>query len=342
MIGARFIIRRLKSFEFGFFAMFVCHAESERVILRYADYAEVEIYLFGALLNRYAVREEDGGWFDCVKGYVSPDAARNGITDGFYGAKLSPFPCRLKNGRYGFCGRDYYVGKHLSGNHALHGLLYDADFGLRDCGCDDGRAWARLVFDYDGNIPGYPFAYRLCVRYVLDADGLEVTTTVENTGGSAMPVADGWHPYFTLGGCVDDWTLRVGSRRRLVFDDSLLPTGGYEDDARFLQPCCLKGIGLDNSFLLDGGAGEVCVLQNGRRRLAVYALCNYPVLQLYIPPGRDAVAVENLSGAPDCFNNGIGLLVLAPQERRDFSARYCLDGGGGRNNFQANRNQLLL
>ncbi|MDO4878778.1 MAG: aldose 1-epimerase [Neisseria sp.] len=301
--------------------MFTCHTESERVILRCGQ-AEAEIYLFGALLNRYAVREE-GRWFNCVRGYSTPSAARASITNGFYGAKLSPFPCRLKNGRYRFNGQNHHIAKHQTGGHALHGLLYDAPFGL--CGSGGGgQAWAELAYDYDGTTPGYPFPYRITVRYTLGSDGLTVHTAVQNTGSTPMPLADGWHPYFTLGGSADEWELHINSRIRLTFDQELLPTGGREPDTRFWQPRPLAGISLDNSFLLNEIPGTACILKNGRRRLTIKALHNYPVLQIYIPPERDSVAVENLSGAPDCFNNGLGLLVLAQGEEQVFSACYSL------------------
>jgi aldose 1-epimerase len=45
-------------------------------------------------------------------------------------------------------------------------------------------------------------------------------------------------------------------------------------------------------------------------------------LQLYIPPSRRSIAIETLSGAPDAFNNGIGLILLDPGTSRQFSVTY--------------------
>ena len=39
----------------------------------------------------------------------------------------------------------------------------------------------------------------------------------------------------------------------------------------------------------------------------------------------ETIALENLSGAPDCFNNGIGLTILPPGGEKRFTARYRLD-----------------
>ncbi|MGL6269156.1 MAG: hypothetical protein ACRC2O_14590, partial [Chitinophagaceae bacterium] len=49
---------------------------------------------------------------------------------------------------------------------------------------------------------------------------------------------------------------------------------------------------------------------------------SYPYLQLYTPPHRNSIAIENLSAAPDAFNNGMGLVTLEPDHTRTFSTRY--------------------
>jgi aldose 1-epimerase len=50
-------------------------------------------------------------------------------------------------------------------------------------------------------------------------------------------------------------------------------------------------------------------------------------LQIYTPATRDSIAVENLSGAPDCFNNGMGLLLLQPGHSQIFTVRYLVNVG---------------
>jgi Galactose mutarotase and related enzymes len=49
---------------------------------------------------------------------------------------------------------------------------------------------------------------------------------------------------------------------------------------------------------------------------------NYPYLQVYTPPHRQSIAIENLSAAPDVFNNRMGLIELEPGERIGFSCSY--------------------
>jgi aldose 1-epimerase len=45
-------------------------------------------------------------------------------------------------------------------------------------------------------------------------------------------------------------------------------------------------------------------------------------LQIFTPDSRQSIAIENLSGAPDCFNNGMGLVLLAPNSSKTFSVIY--------------------
>jgi aldose 1-epimerase len=45
-------------------------------------------------------------------------------------------------------------------------------------------------------------------------------------------------------------------------------------------------------------------------------------LQIYTPEDRKSIAIENLSSAPDAFNNGMGLLVLEPGETKMFTTTY--------------------
>ena len=130
-----------------------------------------------------------------------------------------------------------------------------------------------LAYVYPADQNGFPFPYRLTVRYTLSSDGLTVSTTAENTGTAPMPLADGWHPYFTLGGTADDWTLQIDGGTQLEFDADLLPTGARLADNRFAEAASLRGIGLDNSFELNGNGSTrpACTLRHGARRLDIFA-----------------------------------------------------------------------
>ena len=81
----------------------------------------------------------------------------------------------------------------------------------------------------------------------------------------------------------------------------------------------------DNCFTLKMDiAGPACVItdETQKLQLEIYPESSYPYLQMYTPPHRKSIAVENLSAAPDAFNNGMGLIVLQPATTAQFATTY--------------------
>ena len=301
--------------------MFTLKTDNDRLLLASPD-LRAEIYLYGGLLNRYEIRRPDGTWFNIVKAYDTPQHARESLTEWFRSGKLSPYACRLRHGKYSFDGKAYQCGKFKLAEHAAHGLMYDREFALVNSHADGQSAEVEIRADYAQDDSGYPFPFSLTVRYRLSADGLSIRSTVRNQGATAMPLADGWHPYFTLGGKTDDWSLEIDSSKRLGFDADLVPDGSMIDDTRFQTTSSLAGIELDNSFVLARSKPAACTLSGNGLTLSIYPDASYPYLQIFTPSTRDTIAIENLSGAPDCFNNGLGLIKLNAGEEAVFETRY--------------------
>jgi aldose 1-epimerase len=59
--------------------------------------------------------------------------------------------------------------------------------------------------------------------------------------------------------------------------------------------------------------------------LHIYPERAYPYLQVYTPPHRKSIAIENLSSAPDAFNNKMGLIALGPEDSQAFQTRYRIE-----------------
>lgn len=302
--------------------MFTIQVNTQSIVLQ-SEIHQVEVFPFGAILNRFAVRK-NGEWRNVVSAFDDENQARKDITNGFHSAKLSPFVCRLNHSCYSFENKEYLCEKHVLNGHAIHGLMYDVQFKLQNYGVDKNSACIELSTQYSQENSGFPFEYQLFVKYVLDKMGLQIHTTVKNVGNCAMPIADGWHPYFSLGGRVDDWTLQINAQQMLEFDKNLLPTGNMLPEHRFQIAESLHNVVLDNSFILNNQSDVSCILQNKDFILKIWAQQNYPYLQIYIPPERDCIAIENLSGAPDCFNNGLGLIILQANESKELITRYEL------------------
>lgn len=302
--------------------------DSGHTVITLTDQAtgtEAEIYTFGGLLNAFRVPRKQQ-LENVIDGFRSVADAKENITNGFKSAKLSPFVCRMKQGKYRFEEKDHAVQKHFLAGHAIHGLLYDAVFKIASTGSDLNGTNVTLEHNYEATDPGYPYAYKIRINWILEADNrLTATTTISHTNQKAIPLADGWHPYFTLGGSVDEWKLQFDSNSQLEYDADLLPTGKKITDDRFINGTSLRGIELDNSFELPSDlANPKCVLQNDTFRLTIEPDKSYSILQVYIPPHRKSIAIENLSGAPDNFNNGMGLIFLPPGEEKIFSTSYTL------------------
>lgn len=290
------------------------------------NHTVAEIYSFGALLNGFRARTFSGD-INIIDGYSSPADAREHITKAFKSAKLSPFVCRMQKGEYSYNDASYKIQKFYLGDEAIHGLVFNFPFSIMRCGSNEQSAFVCLRCDYSNVNEGYPFPFTMEVTYTLHPDSLlTVETAVKNTGTSSMPLNDGWHPYFTFGCPVDDLQVYFNTETMLEFDNRLLPTGAYVPYDKFRSTKIFGETALDNCFVLRDFSSPACTLtdMHSRVRLTIRAITGYPYLQVYTPPHRRSIAIENLSSAPDSFNNHIGLIIVKPGEEATFATSYQL------------------
>ena len=285
----------------------------------------------GATLHAFRVRQKEGELFNVIDNYQNLDELNREMRRSFKGPKLSPFPCRIADGKYEYKETTYQFGDIFSDGTAIHGLLYDKVFTIVEEQAGDTSASLALEYWYKKENTGYPFDYNCLVRYTLHPDNLlEAVTTVTNLDKQTIPIADGWHPYFQLGGSVNDWLLQFHASAIVEFSDKLIPTGRLIQYDTFDNPRLLGDTTLDNCFVLKPGiVSPACTLANPANGLQISFFPDegYPYLQLYTPPARTSIAVENLSGAPDTFNNKMGLVLLEPGHSQIFTARYKVSIG---------------
>jgi aldose 1-epimerase len=281
----------------------------------------------GGLLHGFSIRLGDGS-LNVVDHYRSSKEAVEKIDKTFKSARLSPFTCRVADGKYIFKGKTYQFNKKFTDGSAIHGLLYNKPFHITSSSADTDSAFLTLQYDYQKDDPGYPFQYRCEITYVLSADNLlEIRTKISNLSDGPIPIADGWHPYFILGGKLDDWLMHFNAKARVRFDDKLIPTGELEAYEEFKEPRRIGPAFLDNCFVLDISSGlPACELFNPENKLKIsfYPENSYPYLQIYTPDDRRSIAIENMSAAPDCFNNNMGLLLLEAGNSQSFTVFYQL------------------
>ncbi len=248
------------------------------------------------------------------------------LSNSYKSAKLSPFACRIPEGKYSFQGKDYEFARKFKDGSAIHGLLFDQPFKQKEAVQKDQYASVSFYHAYRKNDPGFPFDYDCTITYTLH-EGHQVTieTNIQNTGSETMPLVDGWHPYFSTGNKVDECYLMFAADQIVEFDKKLIPTGKLLPYNTFLKERKVENVELDNSFVLARTSVQPkCTFTDQAKKieLQVYPSESYPIIQLYIPPDRKSIAIESLSGAPDAFNNGIGLILLKPQEEKVFSVTY--------------------
>ncbi len=189
---------------------------------------------------------------------------------------MAPWAGRIRRGHFTFEGVERRLPVTMP-PHAIHGVVYD-------------RPWTTVAADeiaieLDER---WPFRGRVSQRFELDAHGLAVTMTLD--AAEPMPVAMGWHPWFSrvleAGAPPVRLTFEAGSM--LVRDEEGMPNGervpptpGPWDDAftDIVAPPVLEWPGM--------------------LRLSLTSTCDWWVV--YSDP-EHAICVEPQSGPPDAAN----------------------------------------
>jgi aldose 1-epimerase len=229
----------------------------------------------------------------------------------------------LAEGRYRFEGVDYQVAiTEPDKGNAIHGLLR-------------WRCWE--VVRQESNrvtmgirlypLAGYPFLLDVMVDYVLDNEGLTVTTTAVNRGEQTCPYGCGQHPYLSPGGgLIDDAVLCFAAGTRIVTDPHRqLPTGtelvagGCFD---FSQGRQLGDQRIDFAFtdLARDDAGRAWVRLDGPdgMRAELWVDGSYPIVELFtgdtlsLHRRRRGLGAEPMTCPPNAFQSGEGVRRLAP------------------------------
>lgn len=288
---------------------------------------------YGATLVALTLPAPAGGAPQAV--LVGPPDAAGLVADPKYrSALLLPFVNRIRDGRYEFDGQSYQLPRNEPArNVALHGFLFDKAFTATTADATADAARLALAYDARGDAPGYPFAFRAEVIYELTAAGLTLTLRVQNAGDAALPLGAGWHPYFRLGGTIDELVIQAPVSAAVQTDAArLLPTGALEPAPDFRNGFLLNSRFIDQTFVLDPAAGDRVETTLTRpatgQRLTFWqdaGADQFRFLHLYTDPSRTALALEPVTSAPDAFNTGQGLIRLEPSAT--FEARYGIHLG---------------
>jgi aldose 1-epimerase len=282
----------------------------------------------GALLHEFSIPLGNRR-IQAINGYKNQEDLKKNYSSSYKSAKLSPFVCRIADGRYSFLENTYEFGDKFIDGSAIHGILFNKSFDVLDKKIQKEEASVEMGYHYRMENPAYPFEYKITVKYTLKPGGrLFLDTRVQNLFRHSIPIADGWHPYFCLEGEVNDWLLSFRSKKNVVFNEKLIPVGHTKEMSDFYSPRLIGSAFFDHCYLLDADLPvPAATLENPANglRLSLFPDSSYPYLQVYTPDDRKSIALENLSSAPDSFNNGMGLIILEPGHWQSFSVLYQLE-----------------
>ena len=253
------------------------------------DDSEVIIYEKGAYLYSWKIRNKDV----LLKGNLELPT-KGGM------ALLIPYANRVAGARYVFNGVEYVLPRKWwspEEDNAIHGLVFDKEFSIDDV----GHNYARL--SYVLRHSGYPTTLAINVEYTLYGDELKTVIIVRNIGNSEAPLVVGAHPYFIVS---DDWDIEVSGESYRCESINKIPTGRLVRD-RLRRGDWDDCFIVNDPIILKSSYSKIIISRENMRYLHVYT------------GAQSAVALEPMSGAPDAYHNGMGLLIIRPGEKMNFS-----------------------
>lgn len=254
------------------------------------------------------------GSVDLKPGDFQKGSARGGIPF------MGPWANRLDEHGFWANGKKYAFDQALA-NYGkdqsqlpLHGLITNSPYwkvtALR-ANKKSASVTSRLEFwKHPDLMAQWPFAHDYEMTYRLAEGVLEVRIAVSNLSAQSMPLAVGFHPYFSIPGISrDEWILRNPARKAVVVDRRLIPTGEFKVKD-LPDPMPLKGRTLDDGFTdlereADGRAHFS--IEAGEKKIKLAWGPKYPVAIIWepaMPGGRalDFICVEPMAGITNATN----------------------------------------
>ncbi len=247
----------------------------------------------------------------------------------YHGQVLLPWSNRIAGGQYVWNGVTQQLPiNEISHNSALHGLVNWMNWDVVDH--DESSITLSLVLHARD---GYPFVLQFWEKYAITPIGFEVFTTAKNIGSEAAPYDPSNHPYFTLSAgqrTINEDFLRIPCQSYFKTDSNLIiippPVSVEGTPYDFRTPRPIGSTVMDINFAdpifdADGYARTYFYAPGGHPSLTLFMDSSHKYMQFYtsdtVPIAsqlRKALVIEAYTGATNCFNNGLGLIVLQPGE----------------------------
>jgi galactose mutarotase-like enzyme len=159
------------------------------------------------------------------------------------------------------------------------------------------------------------------MEVTLAGPTLTISTSIEATDDTPVPVSFGFHPYFRLP-AVDrtDWEVALPVGERLLLDDRMLPTGGRE--AVEVESGRLDSRTFDDAYV-SPPAGHGFSVAGGGRRIEVAFGPGFPFAQVYAPADDDVIAIEPMTAPTNALVVG-GEELPSVEPGTPFSAAFSV------------------
>jgi aldose 1-epimerase len=231
-------------------------------------------------------------------------------------AHLFPWGNRVRDGKYSFEENTYQLPiNEVALNNAIHGFVAFTDFEVLEEKVEETKVGIILRYQYKGNHFGFPFPFILDITNTLSAnDGFRLTYSIKNTGEKTMPMVLGWHPYFKIEGeNVSDWQIEFPAKLQSIPDKQMISVDTKGID--FTGRVALKTQNIDAVFAIEPAEKVKAVLFSPQKNVSVNLWQNglegqFTFMVVYIPPTRDCVAIEPMTGNTNAYNSGDGLMSL--------------------------------
>ncbi len=209
-------------------------------------------------------------------------------------AVLFPFGNRIRNAEYTYDNKKYSLPKN-NGKHSIHGLVRNRIF--RAVSFND-----TAIFFLDFNDSAYPGDAFISVSYKIYESSFRTDFTVTSLS-KRIPVEIGFHPYFYFPGkCI----FNSSEIKMLNYIDEYFPDGTFSETN--INNNDISNMSIDNCFYAPG---SLTLIGDKKIRIDKDNM-DYIVIYTGLYEKTKMIAVEPMTGAPDVYNNKIGLINLNP------------------------------